>query len=282
MSRRGPRSWPNGSPRPGRETARRRSRAAWRVPRPRFRRVCVCGDRQFRTAGGRGGGGACPRSTRPGCSGGTRGTAPPCPRPSGRGCRWSRAAGSRAKCGPASRAPVGGVIGQAAREGQVKAELLHHVRIAPAQQQRLLPGGQARLAAAGQLGLEGGARKASSARRSQRPDRQGASGSDGTMAMNPPRRRTSSLGIVTGGRVAQKLSAARCRPVRIRALGQEKRRLDRAVKAVFARRAVSTSACVGQARDLGMRHRPARPRCPSRASPRPRRGSRPSGTTYIP
>jgi hypothetical protein len=111
-----------------------------------------------------------PRSTPKGCSGGPRGTAP------GVLAHQAEAAdgpgpGIARNAGRGRRAPCRRRLGQAPREGQVKAELLHHVGIAPAQSSASCRSERRALRRRASSASDGGARKASSARPSRRRDR---------------------------------------------------------------------------------------------------------------
>ena len=82
-----------------------------------------------------------------------------------------------------------------------------------------------------------------------------ALGSDGTTAMKPPRRRTSSVGIVTGACVLQKRLRRRVQTLRIGAVRKMEGRFHRPVEAVFARRSGQQLGRGGQARDIRMVYR---------------------------
>ena len=149
-------------------------------------------------------------------------------------------------------------LGEFARKCVVAAELVHHVGIAPVQQQRVLFGREAGRAAAGEIGVgEGGAERVERADGvgGKAVERPGVSGGyEGEEAAELRQFQTVECDrrgkVALGGEGGQKVGF---RP----ALGQMEGRLDCRVKAVFAGRAGDVVPRGGKALDVGRRGRSA-------------------------
>ena len=170
------------------------------------------------------------------------------------------------------RAGAFGLIGlERTGEGQVETELLHHLRVAPSQEQFVLPFGQTARATAGEFTLRG--RRAEVVERLHRTSRKIAEGRGGGVGDDrdePAKAPNGQLSAFNRGAALTEVGQGRSQISGRLAVNKPHGRFNRSMEAVFARprrEFVRRRRQIGQARLLGLRARHAIPSQPIRAIP---------------